>query len=134
MSDDGEPSGTGGRQLLNRIKAHGMTNLAVFVVRFFGGVKLGVRGLADAYRSSAEDVLLAVPRVELIEYQAATLHFNYQAYQAVVRLIDRLGGRIRESEFRELVTLYMEIPVSRMEALRKEFLEVTAGGGGFATE
>lgn len=55
--DDGEPSGTAGRPILNVIEKKNLTNIAVFVVRYFGGVKLGAGGLVRIYTKSASTVL-----------------------------------------------------------------------------
>ena len=63
-SDDGEPSGTAGRPILGAVRRSGMVNVMVVVTRYFGGVKLGVRGLIEAYGPAAERVLTAAERVE----------------------------------------------------------------------
>ena len=62
-SDDGEPSGTAGRPILGAVRRSGMVNVMVVVTRYFGGVKLGVRGLIEAYGLAAERVLAAAERV-----------------------------------------------------------------------
>jgi putative IMPACT (imprinted ancient) family translation regulator len=77
-SDGGEPSGTAGRPILNAILASGTWQAAVVVVRYFGGIKLGVRGLIDAYNLSAAEALEACPKVTLEECVPVTLRLPYQ--------------------------------------------------------
>ncbi len=55
--DAGEPSGTAGKPMLNTLQSHGMTNVAAVVTRHFGGVKLGVRGLIEAYSLSVKNTI-----------------------------------------------------------------------------
>src|SRR5580700_3591355 len=57
LNDDGEPSGTAGRPILNTLFSRDLTNLVVIVVRYFGGTLLGVPGLINAYKSATEDAL-----------------------------------------------------------------------------
>src|SRR5260370_2947030 len=64
VNDDGEPSGTAGRPILNTLLSRNLTNVAVVVVRYFGGTLLGVPGLINAYRTAAE---LALNRTKVIE-------------------------------------------------------------------
>lgn len=64
-SDGGEPSGTAGRPILNAIYSSGLQQVAVVVIRYYGGIKLGVRGLIDAYHGSALDALGSCPRGRL---------------------------------------------------------------------
>ena len=62
MNDDGEPSGTAGKPILNVIRHKDMGDVAVVVIRYFGGIKLGAGGLVRAYAGAAESVLSAVDR------------------------------------------------------------------------
>ena len=66
LNDDGEPSGTAGRPILNTLLSHDLTNLAVVVVRYFGGTLLGVPGLINAYKSATEDALKQAVIIEKI--------------------------------------------------------------------
>src|SRR5574344_541600 len=63
-NDDGEPSGSAGRQILGRIDSLGLSDVLVVVVRYFGGIKLGIPGLIRAYKTSTEDALSAATIVE----------------------------------------------------------------------
>ena len=86
-NDDGEPNNTAGMPIYGQIQSFGVTNVLVVVVRYFGGVKLGVGGLISAYRTSAQMVLEASDIIEKtidVEYK---LKFGYAVMNKVMRVI-----------------------------------------------
>lgn len=86
-NDDGEPSNTAGMPIYGQIQSFGLTNIVVVVVRFFGGIKLGVGGLISAYRTAAQMVLQEAEIVEKtidIYYKVA---FDYKNMNKVMRII-----------------------------------------------
>jgi uncharacterized YigZ family protein len=86
-NDDGEPSNSAGMPIYGQIQSFRLTNVAVVVVRFFGGVKLGVGGLISAYRTAAQMVLQEAEIVEKtidIYYKVA---FDYKNMNKVMRII-----------------------------------------------
>lgn len=86
-SDNGEPSGTAGRPILGQIRSEGLTNVAVAVVRYFGGIKLGPSGLIAAYRESTALALAEAGRVERCEETIVSLTFPYQAMNDVMKVV-----------------------------------------------
>jgi uncharacterized YigZ family protein len=74
VNDDGEPSGTAGRQILGQIKSFDLTNVLVVVVRYFGGTLLGVSGLINAYRAAAADALSNTPVID------CTMQYHYEIF------------------------------------------------------
>lgn len=86
-NDDGEPSNTAGAPIYGQIQSFGLTNILVVVVRFFGGIKLGVGGLISAYRTSAQ---MALEASEIIE-KTINIHyivsFDYKNMNKVMRVI-----------------------------------------------
>lgn len=86
-NDDGEPSNTAGAPIYGQIQSFGLTNIVIVVVRFFGGIKLGVGGLISAYRTSAQ---MAVEASEIIE-KTINIHyivsFDYKNMNKVMRII-----------------------------------------------
>lgn len=86
-NDDGEPSNTAGAPIYGQIQSFGLTNILVVVVRFFGGIKLGVGGLISAYRTSAQ---MALETSEIIE-KTINIHyivsFDYKNMNKVMRVI-----------------------------------------------
>jgi uncharacterized YigZ family protein len=86
-NDDGEPSNTAGAPIYGQIQSFGLTNILVVVVRFFGGIKLGVGGLISAYRTSAQmalDVSEIIERTIDIHY---IVSFDYKNMNKVMRVI-----------------------------------------------
>jgi uncharacterized YigZ family protein len=87
VNDDGEPSGTAGRPILGQINSHGLTNILIIVVRYFGGKLLGVSGLINAYRSAAES---AISNGEIGEFTVRDFYkiiFPYSALNEVMSII-----------------------------------------------
>lgn len=87
VNDDGEPSGTAGKPILGQINSHGLTNILIVVVRYFGGKLLGVSGLINAYRSAAES---AIANAEIGEFTVKDFYritFPYSSLNEVMRII-----------------------------------------------
>lgn len=86
-NDDGEPNNSAGMPIYGQIQSFGVTNVLVVVVRYFGGVKLGVGGLISAYKISAQMALEASDIVERTIDIHYTLKFGYQNMNKVMRVI-----------------------------------------------
>lgn len=86
-NDDGEPSNTAGAPIYGQIQSFGVTNVLVVVVRFFGGIKLGVGGLISAYRTAAQMALEASEIVEKTINIHYTISFDYKNMNKVMRVI-----------------------------------------------
>jgi uncharacterized YigZ family protein len=111
-SDDGEPAHSAGAPILAAIRSRRLTNVQVVVVRYFGGVKLGVRGLIEAYRSAADQALASAQTFEIIPFRLLTLRYPYEQTAQVSRLLSRIRARTRHAEYTErcLLTLEVEEP------------------------
>jgi uncharacterized YigZ family protein len=88
-NDDGEPSGTAGKPILGQIDSKQLTNLIVIVVRYFGGTKLGVPGLINAYKSSTKMVLEQADIVEQQLFDYYQLQLDYLLTNDVMRILKR---------------------------------------------
>lgn len=86
-NDDGEPNNSAGMPIYGQIQSFGITNVLVVVVRYFGGVKLGVGGLISAYRTSAQMALEASEIIEKTIDVQYVLRFGYQNMNKVMRVI-----------------------------------------------
>ena len=126
-SDDGEPSGTSGRPVLEVLKGSGITNVLLTVTRWFGGIKLGTGGLVRAYTESAQ-LALADPLVaELIPLTRFTLALSYVHYETVRRRFPEFAAEIACEEFAAGVTLSGVIPSANYAAFSDAVRDLTGG-------
>lgn len=87
INDDGEPSGTAGKPIYGQILSHDLTNILIVVIRYFGGVKLGVRGLINAYKAATIDALNNNVIIEKIITEVYELKFEYPLMNEVMRVL-----------------------------------------------
>jgi uncharacterized YigZ family protein len=87
INDDGEPSGTAGRPILNTLLSRDLTNIVVIVVRYFGGTLLGVPGLINAYKSATEQALVQAVTIEKTVNDIYTIDFDYLLMNEVMKII-----------------------------------------------
>lgn len=99
LNDDGEPSGTAGRPILNTLLSRNLTNVAVVVVRYFGGTLLGVPGLINAYRAAAELALNECKVIEKTVNDVYTLSFDYLQMNDVMKLIKEDNLEVLHQQF-----------------------------------
>ena len=99
LNDDGEPSGTAGRPILNTLLSHSLTNIAVVVVRYFGGTLLGVPGLINAYRTATEMALNEAIIIEKTVNDVYTISFDYLQMNDVMRIIKEDNLEILQQQF-----------------------------------
>ena len=88
---DGEPSGSAGRPILGQIDSLGLSDILVVVVRYFGGIKLGIPGLIRAYKTSTADALAAATVIEKVAGKIFRLDFDYMAMNAVMKVLKDMG-------------------------------------------
>jgi uncharacterized YigZ family protein len=87
LNDDGEPSGTAGRPILNTLLSHDLTNMTIVVVRYFGGTLLGIPGLINAYKSAAEESLTSAVIIEKTVNDIYNIEFDYLQLNDIMRII-----------------------------------------------
>ena len=115
VSDDGEPSGTAGKPILNQIDSKQLTDVTVIVVRYFGGTLLGVPGLINAYKTAAALTLQMIPVVQKqveIKYE---LHFDYTKMNEVMTVVKQFNCSILHQEMQLFCLLKIGIPKARLE-------------------
>lgn len=117
-NDNGEPSGTAGKPILGQIRSHGLTNVVVAVVRYFGGIKLGTSGLIAAYRAAACEALDAATVVTAHEMASLTVTFPYIAMNEVMRTLKNSEARITAQEFDNTCSITLTIRADRAETMR----------------
>ena len=126
-NDDGEPSGSAGRPILGQIDSVGLSDILVVVIRYFGGIKLGIPGLIRAYKTSTADALASARVIEKVAGKWYTLHFPYDSLPAVMRLVKDLDLPQRGQSFLSECT--MEVRVRAI--LDADFLERIEKIGNF---
>lgn len=110
--DDGEPSGTAGRPILGQIDSAGLSDVAVIVVRYFGGIKLGVPGLIAAYRAAAAEALSNAKIIRKVAGKTFRLTFSYDAMPEVMKVVKDMGLDYGEMDFAEACTMKVRVRLS----------------------
>ena len=130
-SDDGEPSGTAGRPMLEVLLGEGIRNIAVVVTRYFGGVLLGTGGLVRAYTQAVKEGLknCSVGRMRLGQEVEVTTDYN--GIGKILYLLGSAGIELVSSDYTDKVVLRLVIPVEDVERIHKDMVEVTGGRVGF---
>lgn len=114
-SDDGEPSNSAGPPILGVIRAHDLTHVLFAVVRYFGGTKLGVGGLIEAYREGAAEALRAGQVVKRIRTQRLRIAFAYEHMGVVMGLIKRWELEPASTDFQISCALEVDVRLAQME-------------------
>lgn len=123
-NDDGEPSGTAGKPILGQINSAGLTDVAVVVVRYFGGIKLGTSGLIEAYRTAAAEAIGAAETVERIVEAPLTVIFEYPLMGDVMRIVKEEGAAVLAQDFQMDCRLTVSIRQAGLERLRQRLAQV----------
>ena len=118
-NDDGEPSSTAGKPILGQINSRELTNILVVVIRYFGGVKLGISGLIVAYREAAAEALSAAAVIEKMIEETVTFTFPYVMMNSVMRVVKELNPRIVEQKYDETCIITLAIKRSMAPILEE---------------
>jgi uncharacterized YigZ family protein len=109
--DDGEPNHSAGDPILGQIRSKGLTNVLVVVVRYFGGVKLGVGGLISAYKTAAEEALNNAVIIETEVTEEGVIHFHYSSTSDVMKVVKDLGLKVIGQQFGDECHLRISLPL-----------------------
>lgn len=118
-NDDGEPSGSAGRQILGQLDSAGLSDVLVVVVRYFGGIKLGIPGLIRAYRTSTADALSKAEVVEKVAGKNYRLTFDYLAMNDVMKVLKDLNIPQSNQDFGTSCSIDVRVRLSQ----EKDFLD-----------
>jgi uncharacterized YigZ family protein len=113
--DDGEPSGSAGKPILGQIDSKELTNLAVVVVRYFGGTLLGVPGLINAYKTAASLALQLTPIVKKPVLAVYQIEFDYTRMNDIMMVIKRFGCIILQNETQLFCRMVIGIPLAMLD-------------------
>lgn len=115
VNDDGEPSGSAGRPILGQIDSKELTNIAVIVVRYFGGTLLGVPGLINAYKNATALALQTVPIIQKQVEIKYVVHFDYTQMNDVMIILKQYNCSVISQEMQLFCAITIGIPVNRQE-------------------
>ncbi|SDB83457.1 IMPACT family protein [Williamwhitmania taraxaci] len=119
-NDDGEPSGTAGKPILNQLLSAQITNVLAVVVRYFGGTKLGVPGLINAYKEATKEAIGAATIIEETVNERMEVKFEYAAMNEVMRVVKDLNLTIVNQEMNLTCMMVLEIRQSLYATLEEK--------------
>ena len=123
MNDDGEPSSTAGRPIMAQIDSAGLSDVLVVVVRYFGGIKLGVPGLIKAYKTATQDALGQAGRVEKTAAVSYHIEFDYQNMEPVMRTLKDMDIPQSGQSFDQSCSMDIRVRLSQDEDLKKRLVK-----------
>ena len=126
-SDDGEPQGTSGAPIVKLLVAEGLTNVALVVTRYFGGIKLGTGGLVRAYTGSAAQALKEAGISEARRMAALRISVDYSAYNKITGARFPWDVAVEDVAYTDRVALTLVADPENEEALKGFLRDLTAG-------
>ena len=126
-SDDGEPKGTAGVPTLEVLKKEGVSDCAVVVTRYFGGVLLGAGGLVRAYSHAAKIALDAAGIVTMAPCLMLSVKSDYNFYSSLTALITECGGIIENTDFTDIVTVTFRIQKEKAADFGEKLVDRSLG-------
>ena len=125
--DAGEPKGSSGIPILNVLKRNQLVNVVIFVIRYFGGSKLGIPGLIHAYGTAAERTIENAKVKKWIQLERISFIYNYDLQNRVDSVLQKFKVKIINTNFGEFIQVELEIEVEKNEELSKELKDVSNG-------
>ena len=126
-SDDGEPQGTAGQPALNVLLKRELTDCAVVITRYFGGILLGAGGLTRAYAQGAAQAVQAAGEADMRPCLRGDIRCSYAQYGMVAPLVAACGGVVAEADYTEAVRVRFHLPQERRGELEKALTERSCG-------
>lgn len=124
VSDDGEPSGSAGRPILNQLQSFNLTNVMVIVVRYYGGTMLGIPGLINAYKTTAADALNKAGNIEKNIEVNIEVTCDYTVMNEVLLVIRQFSASIQEREQLLFCRFRVGVPVGSRKDFEKRIGEI----------
>ena len=121
INDDGEPSSTAGRPIYGQILSNNLSDVLLIVVRYFGGVKLGVPGLIKAYKSAAADAIAHAQIITKISTERFKIRFDYPSADKVMKMLKGLGIEAQNKKFEQECSVEADVRLTDIERLEGVF-------------
>jgi uncharacterized YigZ family protein len=122
-SDSGEPRGSAGIPILQRLEGVELVDSIVVVTRYFGGTKLGIGGLIRAYGGAAGDALKETEKVELVLGDLLELQFSYAQSSIVSSIVNKFSGEIKEEQYSDIILMKVFIEQEKSKNFAAELKE-----------
>ena len=119
-NDDGEPSNSAGAPILGQLQSFEFTNVFIGVVRYYGGTKLGVGGLINAYRTAAKEALLGARIVEREVFEWVRISFEYISMASVMNILKKDQLEMVDNIFELSCELKTNLPLYKADGIRDE--------------
>lgn len=117
MGDDGEPSGTAGKPILNVLQHKGVGDIMIIVVRYFGGIKLGAGGLTRAYGQAAQAVMAVLPVQVHIAQSQLHIHCDYAQEQLIRHRLQQVDGQVLDVTYASPIQMTVSLPQAAVSDL-----------------
>lgn len=129
-NDDGEPSSSAGRPILGQIDSNGLSDILIVVVRYFGGIKLGIPGLIRAYKTSSADAIVNNSIITKIATKRYLLKFGYDSMNSVMKMVKDMSLEQSNQNFGLECELTVRVRLSQVP----DFLESVEGISGCSAD
>ena len=127
FTDAGEPNGSAGQPILNVLKRNQLVNTAIFVIRYFGGSKLGIPGLINAYGTAAERAIENGSVQIWVQLERISFNYSYDLQNKVDSVLQKFNVKIINTDFGESIQVNLEVEVEKTEALGQQLRELSNG-------
>ena len=124
-NDDGEPNNSAGIPILGQIQSFDLSNILIGVVRYYGGTKLGVGGLVQAYKTAAKDAIENGEIIEMEVFEWVKIHFDYSAMPHVMNFVKQHQLPIKEQIFEKDCSIITNLPLNSKEFLKEEIKKIS---------
>ncbi len=128
-SDAGEPSGSAGLPMLNVMKQHNIINCGVFIVRYFGGMKLGKPRLINAYKTTTELVITSSTLVKWLPKEQYIIKSSIKYFGKITNIVRQNDGKIISDHTTDKLSLLIELPIEKYNNFVMEFDKITQNFG-----
>ena len=126
-TDAGEPNGSAGQPIHNVLKRNQLVDTAIFVIRYFGGIKLGIPGLNHAYETAAEDAIENGSIQKWVQLERISFTYNYDIQNKVEAVLQKFTVNTINTDFDESIVISLEVETEKIQDLSLQLHEISNG-------